>query len=193
LRETRIVHWNLVTRGKLNERRYKNILKKSLKMFKESNALPNWLFVLFQLFNRIVSWNHMLLIFEYKLFIINGSSVFRTPPKTGDIFEVVTGLGSTFFLKWYSLNTKKYVNRVKRWSYLNYCRYYNKSLKKKKSLPKIIKKLPISFNVFEKSLFIDYSLGVVIIGKNLSCSKSVDGKKIYVSTVTKLYNWRYSA
>jgi len=44
----------------------------------------------------------------------------------------------------------------------------NKGLKKKKNLPKVIKKLPVEFKKFSKYTLVDYSLGVVIIKPTFS-------------------------
>ena len=140
LREARQVHWNYLKNSTLNERRYKLFLKKTLKKIYNIEQ-PFWIYILFQVFNRVFSWNHINLILDYKLVVINGSIKYNKLLCEGDIIESTVGLNSLRLIRWYKNLTKKYINRTKRWSYFSYCQRVNKFLKKKKKITKNYKKI----------------------------------------------------
>lgn len=191
LRETRKLHWKLFKTGKLNERRYSKFLIKMV-YNKFINFNQNiFILLIFQLFGRLFSWHHITLIFDYRLYTINGLPSSDLLIKKGDIFESTISFYYKLIQKWFLLSNKKYLNRVKRWSFINYCRYKNPFLKKRKKLPKILKKLPLSIKSAKNWWLIDYSIHCAILNQDSSQFNTASSLNITNSTVVKLYNWRY--
>ena len=193
LRGARQAHWSLFKIGKLNRRRYRNFLKLSIKyVFKETDQ-DILIFIFFQLFKRVISWNHVKWLLKSHLFLINGLNVSnKVFLKQGDLIETSVSLVDTFFYNWYKSHYKKYNTRIKKWSYVNYCRRSNPNLKKQKNIPKIIKKLPISFRFYNQIMVVDYSNNIASILPLSQDKREQLIKKIYTSTIIKLYGWRYN-
>lgn len=195
LRRARKVHWNLHKTGKLNERRYQNYLKKSVNLISKNFKKNGLLILFFQLFNRVISWRHANDLLNLQLFLVNGAILLskEITLASGDLVETPVGLGVSVFYRWYKFNFKKYYNRVKRWAHLNYCQYLNPKLKKKKNIPKILKKLPIFFKFSNHLFLVDHSLSCAVVSPGFENNKKQIFKDIEFSTILKLYNWRYKA
>jgi hypothetical protein len=184
-------HVNSVKTKKLNERRYSKFLKKTIYHRCSGVARSMLILLIFQIFGRLFSWHHLQLIITYKLYIINGLQYHNLSLKNGDLVEATISFYYKLLQKWFTLSNKKYLHRIKRWSFINYCRYRNPLLKKKKKLPKILKKLPIAFKSSKNLWLIDHSLHCAVFNNNSSQLNIASNLNIYNSTLLKLYNWRY--
>lgn len=190
MRNARYAHWDLRTKGKLNEWRYDKLLGTELYMLshKTNNPLLNFIFI--RAYNVILSWRQMILLLKYSLITHNGKIFSNsTTLQVGDIIELPFFLwGSTSFKR---RHFKKIIGRAKKLSYKSFLSYKNKKIRKHKVVPKLFKKLPIGFKRFGTSLAQDYALNIFTLVYPLDKYKHDIYYEISNSSVLTLQNWRY--
>lgn len=194
LRRARIVHWGIRTRGKLNEYRYNKLLAFELRQVPTLHYLQLLYIYIFHTYVASLSWRQMLNLFSYNLIFLNGVPVTKFEIcKKGDLIELPFGpsllarrlrLRKVFF---------KIVKRARRLSYKSFLSGVrrNKFVKKYKVVPKLFKRLPQGFKQLGKFLAIAPGLGSLAIIKQLPAYQFNPEKKLLVTSVLTLQNWRY--
>ena len=192
IRDSRRAQWSYYFNSRLNTRKYKiffnTIGKTSYKLW----FFEVLSFFIVQIYNKFFCWNHISLLLKIKIFLIN----FKNPSKTkllrhGDIISLPYSMVNGIISIWYKFNANKFLRRIKRWSYLNYCKYINKKLLKKKKFPKIFKKLPISIYIYRKNLILDYLIPTAVFLHYTNSYKFNLSSQWEISTVYKLYAWKF--
>lgn len=190
MRTARYAHWDLRTKGKLNEWRYDKLLGTELYLLSKTTNKPLLNFIFTRAYNIALSWRQMILLLKYGLLIHNGKPFSNsTILQVGDIIELPFFASTSMnFKRRYS---KKIVGRSKRLSYKSFLSFRNKNVRRHKVVPKLFKKLPIGFKRFGTSLAQDYALNIFAVVYPLDKYKHDIFYEISNSSVLTLQNWRY--
>lgn len=194
MRKARYAHWNLRTRGKLNEYRYDKLLGKELHFLYNVQITQFLSFILFITYYAILSWRQLMLVLTYNLIVYNGASTnFISLVKKGDIIELPFGKihRSQIQVKRHFF---KLLKKAKRLSYKNFLSHkkYFWFFRKHKNVPKIFKRLPVGLKFFGKLIAYDASLNTFAILYDLPKFQHHLNWKLSNSSVIGLQNWRYS-
>lgn len=191
-RESRRAQWSYYFNSKLNRRKYKIFFTSIGKTSHKLWFFEILSFFILQIYCKFFSWNHIHILLKSKMFLINFKEYSDTYlVKHGDIISIPYSLVNGFIAIWHKFNYFKFLRRIKKWSYLNYCKHINKKLLKKKNFPKIFKKLPINIYIYRKNLILDYLLPTAVYLNNTNSYRFNLSSQWEISTVYKLYAWKF--
>lgn len=182
LRKSRNVHWSVIYSKTIKKRRYINFNKFSLKFI--NIFFDKFIPFIVYLNSYYISWYNIQKITKLlKLYNIN--------LKKKSIFQLPIFLN--YFINW-KLSKKKKIylkKKVGRWSFLNFKKFCQPWLQKKKNFPKVVKKLFPKLNILVKDLYYDYNIGSLLILKK-QLSKNIPFiNNIYNNYLLKLNTFRY--
>ena len=192
MRSARYAHWNLKTKGKLNEYRYNKLLGTELFFVGKTEVYLLLPFMLFTVLTATLSWRQIKQVMEYQLFCYNGH--YDWLPNffaVGDIVELPLGLPFKSLRK----NMKKVyitiINKARRTTYKNFIARKLSGIRKPIRIPKIFKKLPIHPHFLRDRFAFDPSLRCfAVIHPIITLTKDIE-HKLTTSSVLTLQNWRY--
>ncbi len=193
IRKSRITHWNGVTAGNLNKRRYENLLPTIVRQRRSSTDNCGLVFVLYHLSRLPLTWRQIYLLSYYQLFVINGKFLLSDfELHRGDILEFCYGIGLGLHRRIYTHLNNKIVYRLKRWSYKTHLAYkkFDKNGSTKK-IPKSVRSVGLSYQPRSRFFIYAKSLGLVAILRSLPKQLHIPTIDIYKNTLLKLNSWRY--
>lgn len=194
LRRARFAHWGIRTFGKLNEYRYNKLLAFELKLAPKLHYMQFLFLFLLHTYTANLSWKQLKRLCTYNLVFLNGQPAPQTSIlKVGDIVELPFSIS----LVKRRLKLKKLffkiVKRVRKLSYKSFLAgaRRNKHIKKYKVVPKIFKRLPVGLKMIGNCVALDPTLNVFAVIKKLPLYTLNIEKKLFVTSVLTLQNWRY--
>lgn len=194
LRNARYCHWNIRTRGRLNEYRYHKLLSFELtnSLFLAKQSLVTTLLFSFYLVK--FSWKQILTILNFELILVNGSPINCTQPLCrGDIIELPSKFGIKNFLKKNKKVENIILGRSNKLAYKAYLKTSKQNLhiRKHERVPKIFKQLRIPAFNFKQIFILDTATNTFLL-RTLNVNNTVNiEEKLINKSVLSLQNWRY--
>lgn len=191
MRLARYAHWQLRTRGKLNEWRYHKLLSWELRALVKVITLQLLQAILLSSYNVILSWKQLLLLLKFKVVIFNGTWCSKTSSvQPGDIMELPFKLTK----QWNKKPKRRFIRLLNRTKWLSYKRFLsrtNKKVRRQKYIPKLFKRVPVGVKKLGSLLAYDPSLNTFAVLYNLPVLQHNLTDELTHSSVLALQNWRY--
>lgn len=192
MRSARYAHWNLKTRGKLNEYRYNKLLGTELYFIGKTKDYLLLPFLLFSTTTIPLSWQQIKQIITFGLFVYNGKyDWFPDQFLSGDIIELPLGFPLNSLSKNLDRTYNTFINKARSVSYTNFISRKNFGVRKPIRIPKIFKKLPLINNYLRDRFAFDPALQCFSVIHPLAASIFDIEHRLTKSSVLTLQNWRY--
>ena len=192
MRSARYAHWNLKTRGKLNEYRYNKLLGTELYFIGKTKDYLLLPFLLFSTITIQLSWQQIKQVVVFGLFVYNGECNWLPDQfLTGDIIELPLGFPLTSLSKDLAYTYKVFITKARRVTYINFISRKNLGVRKSIRIPKIFKKLPLINKYLRDRFAFDPALQCFSVIHPLAASTLDIEHRLTKSSVLTLQNWRY--
>ena len=183
-RLARIIHWDFFfKKKKLKKQRYKSFLVKFLKNYKKYSSIYIYFINLFIL-NQI-SWTRIqkFTSFLKDLLVIN---------LKGQVYLLPVSFLRLVNWKKQKKKSFKIRKKIGKWSYLNFRKFQQPWLQKKKNFPKIVKHLKPNISILYKTSQYDPGTGALILFNKLNDYDLTFSELLKVNYLTKLHGYRYN-
>ncbi len=185
MRTSRYAHWDLRTRGTLNEWRYNKLIGAELQFQERGREVTIYYLARFLL--GPLTWKGLVRLLNAGLLLLDGKLITaHSQLKTGSILSIPYG-PDTCGLKLNANKTwRKYKTKARKFTYLFY-----KHKKDIQAVPRIFKKVALK-NKFKFLNFAkDPASGVVAFFGNKKYQNTLSTKEVINTTVLSLNNWRF--
>jgi len=192
MRSARYAHWNLKTKGKLNEYRYNKLLGTELHFVGNTKTYLLLPFILFSTLTAFLSWRQIKQVMEFGLFVYNGK--YNWLPDqfvVGDIIELPFGFSIKKLSKCIKYKYRMIINKARRATYKNFVARKQFGIRKPIRVPKIFKKLPVVSKYLRDRFAFDPALRCFAVIHPLSTLTRDIERRLTKSSVLTLQNWRY--
>lgn len=186
----RIIHWNLRTKGKLNEWRYNKLLAIDLKAAPHNMQKTLLGYTLLILYTTYTTWKNILQLLDYRLIIKNGTILYPTDTfEKGDIVELPFFWHNSIEVRLEKKFLAIYL-RAKKFSFKLLSRT-KKPTKIDKISNKIFKRMPIFFQDFGNLVHCDQVFKSIFFLNPLSTFHYNCNASFNKTSILTLQNWRY--
>lgn len=185
MRTSRFAHWDLRTRGVLNEYRYNKLIGAELQ--NKISGIHTQLYYVSRVLLGPLTWKTAEKLLQTGLILFDGKPINKNQPiKAGTIFEFPYGpelprKKITSDSEW-----RQRIFKAKKFSYFSY-----KNKKLFTCIPRVYKKLAFTTTKFKKSLVIDPAVGTALCLETPRMQGAVTVKSLIKTTVLSLNNWRF--